>query len=257
MKKLRLLIFVFAVATLLSACQSGESRKSIITNFNYDRIKDEIKEKSAERQQKFCNSTTHQDLFRDDSPLKSKRGHQEIFPKDEILSSSKSNLGFVSNTSYSNQYLHPSQASKTQAIRPKQIKSGGQRFNGTTTYAHVFLPGDRASGVSGSTLAESTYNQRQRTIQIRERHQNGILTRQAVKVKTNYDSQWERGNKRSISVMNKSRKRVDLTVHCKPMDNLVCAQGEAKQIEFKSHNNADFESRQRERLAYLKSLRKC
>lgn len=36
MKKLRLLIFVFAVATLLSACQSGESRKSIITNFNAD-----------------------------------------------------------------------------------------------------------------------------------------------------------------------------------------------------------------------------
>ena len=34
MKKLRLLIFVFAVATLLSACQSGESRKSIITNFS-------------------------------------------------------------------------------------------------------------------------------------------------------------------------------------------------------------------------------
>ena len=36
MKKLRLLIFVFAVATLLSACQSGESRKSIITNFSAD-----------------------------------------------------------------------------------------------------------------------------------------------------------------------------------------------------------------------------
>lgn len=36
MKKLRLLIFVFAVATLLSACQSGESRKSIITNFGAD-----------------------------------------------------------------------------------------------------------------------------------------------------------------------------------------------------------------------------
>lgn len=36
MKKLRLLIFVFAVAMLLSACQSGESRKSIITNFSAD-----------------------------------------------------------------------------------------------------------------------------------------------------------------------------------------------------------------------------
>ncbi len=36
MKKLGLLIFVFAVATLLSACQSGESRKSIITNFSAD-----------------------------------------------------------------------------------------------------------------------------------------------------------------------------------------------------------------------------
>lgn len=36
MKKLRLLIFVLAVATLLSACQSGESRKSIITNFSAD-----------------------------------------------------------------------------------------------------------------------------------------------------------------------------------------------------------------------------
>ncbi len=36
MKKLRLLIFVFAMATLLSACQSGESRKSIITNFSAD-----------------------------------------------------------------------------------------------------------------------------------------------------------------------------------------------------------------------------
>lgn len=36
MKKLRLLIFVFAVATLLSACQSGESRKSITTNFSAD-----------------------------------------------------------------------------------------------------------------------------------------------------------------------------------------------------------------------------
>lgn len=36
MKKLRLLIFVFAVATLLSACQSGGSRKSIITNFSAD-----------------------------------------------------------------------------------------------------------------------------------------------------------------------------------------------------------------------------
>ncbi|RGM17810.1 hypothetical protein DXC23_11170 [Eubacterium sp. OM08-24] len=36
MKKLRLLIFVFAVATLLLACQSGESRKSIITNFSAD-----------------------------------------------------------------------------------------------------------------------------------------------------------------------------------------------------------------------------
>lgn len=36
MKKLWLLIFVFAVATLLSACQSGESRKSIITNFSAD-----------------------------------------------------------------------------------------------------------------------------------------------------------------------------------------------------------------------------
>lgn len=36
MKKLRLLIFVFAAATLLSACQSGESRKSIITNFSAD-----------------------------------------------------------------------------------------------------------------------------------------------------------------------------------------------------------------------------
>lgn len=36
MKKLRLLIFVFAVATLLSACQNGESRKSIITNFSAD-----------------------------------------------------------------------------------------------------------------------------------------------------------------------------------------------------------------------------
>lgn len=36
MKKLRLLIFVFAVATLLSACQSGESKKSIITNFSAD-----------------------------------------------------------------------------------------------------------------------------------------------------------------------------------------------------------------------------
>lgn len=36
MKKLRLLIFVFAVATLLSACQNGESRKNIITNFSAD-----------------------------------------------------------------------------------------------------------------------------------------------------------------------------------------------------------------------------
>ncbi len=36
MKKLRLLIFVFSLATLLSACQSGESRKSIITNFSAD-----------------------------------------------------------------------------------------------------------------------------------------------------------------------------------------------------------------------------
>ena len=36
MKKLRLLIFVFAVATLLLACQSDESRKSIITNFSAD-----------------------------------------------------------------------------------------------------------------------------------------------------------------------------------------------------------------------------
>lgn len=36
MKKIRLFVFLFAVAFIFSACQSAESRKSIITSFNAD-----------------------------------------------------------------------------------------------------------------------------------------------------------------------------------------------------------------------------
>lgn len=36
MKKLRLLVFTFSVAIILSACHSAESRKAIITDFNSD-----------------------------------------------------------------------------------------------------------------------------------------------------------------------------------------------------------------------------
>ena len=72
-------------------------------------------------------------------------------------------------------------------------------------------------------MAESTFEQKKRTKQIREQQRNGTLTGQAACGKTNYMTQAKEAQRRTIEVGSASPGKNVKVQNYKPVDTLICA----------------------------------